>query len=327
MTTKFAFKWPLPTSRNWLYGYGSAGVLAGVILAVIFSSWSNDSAPVPPPSNSISPEAVEMANAQLNWAHGQSSERLEQAFAPVDALFNSARPRAFAETCLGWQSKWLLIKDKLNTSNEHIQLIEQSFRTSIFDQAELERLLQQCTTAYVQELNSIDGEMLVRLRADLATLPAGTVPALFDSEMIQANYRESLQRAIAASQSDLLAEVGREVVSDVVGNVITAAVVKLGVSSGILGTSAASGVATAGLGLAIGFGIDLVITEITDPVGKLTVEMDGRLRTLKEAILNGTSESPGLIPRLRAFSQTRGIARRDAVQELLSQPNTTFAAY
>ncbi len=171
----------------------------------------------------------------------------------------------------------------------------------------------------VQEVSSIDGEMLVRLRVDLASLPSGAVPG-FDAEALHASYSEALQRAVAASKSDVLATVGRETVSFIVQEVIQTAMVQLGVSSGILAAGATSGWATFGAGLVIGILVDYAILQYTDPVGELAkAELDGRLDQLKIAdSLRRRGVACGLIPRLRDFAQVRALARRDAVQELFT---------
>ncbi len=165
----------IPPSRLWLTACATIGVIVGIIVVCGFMSSGPSEVPPPAPAEApapipvaaerrtISPEAIKMANEQLNWAHGQSFACLDQNFAPVEQVFDIAQTREFAERCLSWRSKWLLLKDKMYESGEHSELIESAFRTCIFDETELERILQhKVRAAYVQEINSIDGEMLVR---------------------------------------------------------------------------------------------------------------------------------------------------------------------
>ena len=325
------FKWNL-TPKQWLFVWATLGVLAGTMLFSLFSGPS-ESAPPPPADapaprapqeqvqRTISPEAINAANEQLKWAHGQTVVRLDQHFAPVEELFAAAQSREFSERCLSWKSKWLLLKDKIYESGEHTELIESEFRSCIFDEAELERLLEQCTRAYLQEVGSIDGEMLVRLRVDLESLPSGAVPG-FDAGELHSRYGDALQRAVSASRSDVLATVERETVSFIVSEVITAAMVQLGISGGILTAGATSGWATFGAGLVVGLLVDFAIQQYSDPVSELALELDGRLEDLKNGILYGYPDSPGLMFRLRDFAESRALARRDAIQEMF----TGFAA-
>ncbi len=318
----------IPASRLWLMICATLGIIVGII--VVYGCMSSGPSEVPPPApaeapaptpvaaerRTISPEAIEKANEQLNWAHGQSFACLDQNFAPVEQVFAIAQTREFAERCLSFRSKWLLLKDKLYESDEHTELIESAFRECIFDETELERILAQSAAAYVQEINSIDGEMLVRLAVDVAGLPSDSVPG-FDSTKLHARYSNALQRAVAASRSDVLDTVKRETVSFIVSEAISAAMVQVGVSSGVLAAGAASGWTTFGTGLIIGILVDFAIQQYSDPVSELAAELDERLQELRAAILYGDEESPGLIPRLQQYAQARGVARRDALQEIL----------
>jgi hypothetical protein len=94
--------------------------------------------------------------------------------------------------------------------------------------------------------------------------------------------------------------------------------VQLGVSTRILAAGATSGWVTFGAGLVIGILVDFAIQQYSDPVSELALELDGRLEDLKNAILYGYPESPGLVFRLREFAEARALARRDAIQELFS---------
>lgn len=321
-----------PGLMSWLRTlcYAALGVCAGIVVIAFLHDLPEMRKKLSPsfaqePVLTPAQRATNMANEQLNWAHRESYARLEAHFAPVEEFFRTARTRDFAETCLSWESKWFLLIDKLDGSTKHAQLIEAAFRRCIFDPTELERILAQCTTAYVQEVGSIDGEMLVRLRADLSSLPSGAVPA-FDADTLHARYGDALQRAVAASQSDVMATVERETVSFIVSEVMTAALLQVGVSSGILTAGAASGWTTFGAGLVVSVLVDYAVQQYSDPVGKLTADVNARLNGLKTAILNGDQQSPGLIPRLKSFAENRGIARRIAVQELLKGDSVSQAS-
>jgi len=272
--------------------------------------------PVPTHRAEASPEAVKIANDNLNWAHGEALGRLEPQFTAVNELFDQVQVSEFAESCLSWRSKWLLAKDKLFDSAEHAQMIDGEFRRCIFEHEELERLLAQCTTAYVQEVKNVDNDFLVRLSVDWQGLPAGSVPG-FDPATLRAQYRDAVQRAIEASTSDVVGLIQREAVGWLISEVMTSALVEIGVSSGILATGAAAGWGTFGLSIVVGILVDYGIKQYSDPEGKLALEVGNRLQQLRQAILYGDKDSPGLIPRLQEFAVERAKLRRDAIQEYL----------
>ena len=298
------------------------GIVAAIaIMAICLAAGSGEGTPIgalPPVSASreISPEAIDFANEELEWAYDESFTRMQRQFMPVEELFASARVEEFAESCLSWRSKWLLAKDKLFDSSEHAALIEGEFRRCIFNHEELEQLLEQCTKAYLQEMKSVDSDFLVRLSVDWQGLPAGSVPG-FQPEALQTHYNTALKRAIAASKNDVIGLIQREAVSFVVSEVMSAALLELGVSSGVLATGAASGWATFGVGLAVGLLVDYGIQQITDPVGKLTFDLSARLEDLRTAILFGDADSPGLIVRLQEFANERAVLRRDTIRHYL----------
>src|SRR5260370_139259 len=102
-----------------LFGKATIGVIIGLILIGSFGNWisigkrgakSDSAQTVLTPAQ----RAANMANQHLGWAEREALIRLEAHFAPVDELFRSVQTKSFADSCLSWDSKWLLLKDKLN---------------------------------------------------------------------------------------------------------------------------------------------------------------------------------------------------------------------
>jgi len=73
-----------------------------------------------------------------------------------------------------------------------------------------------------------------------------------------------LPHALAASRADLQADVATQLLSIIAGEVLTQAAVRTGVSAGIVGTGAAFGWATFGVGIVVGLILDQVITWVWD---------------------------------------------------------------
>ena len=321
------------TSKASMFALATAGVLTAIVVGRVITMSCTQTSSAPGPSqtqsavtSTIDPKAIEMANEQLNWAHNESFARLDGHFAPVASLFDAARTQEFAESCLGWTSKWLMLKDGINDAGEHATFIAGEFRSHVLDHDELQRSLEQCTKAYVQEVDSIDGEMLVRLQVDLASQPAGTVPT-FDAASINARYADALQRAIVASRSDVLAMVKREAASFIVSEVVSAALVQLGVSSGIIATGAASGWATFGTGLLVGVVVDYAVQQYTDPAGELARDLDTRLQNLQRRDPLRQRRIARADPAPREFAQTRAVAAAMPSRSCWSEPARLNSKY
>jgi hypothetical protein len=97
--------------------------------------------------------------------------------------------------------------------------------------------------------------------------------------------------------------------------------VRLGVSAGILGTGAASGWATLGIGVVVGLIVDQIVSWVwdwwADPRGNLAAELDKKLDEINRLIVDGSADVQGLRDRLKQFARERAAARRIAVLSLL----------
>lgn len=266
-------------------------------------------------SPAIAPEVI---REQVEWARSESLKRLEGHFGAIDELFQQARTHEFADTCLGWESKWLLAKDQFTNAGEHPKFIKDAFRRSVLDGDQLQRVLQQCIAAYQQELDSIDGEFYVRLEIDRERLPESNgVVAGMDGN--SAHQMQIVQGAISASQSDLPEWIAREAVSWAVSEVTSSMLLSLGTATGVISEKdAKSGWKPFATNVAVGLAVDQAISEATDPVGKLQAVINRQLAGLRTAVLDGSAEAPGVLPRLRAYAETRSEARRESIQSIVS---------
>ncbi|HQU46289.1 MAG TPA: hypothetical protein PK867_25980 [Pirellulales bacterium] len=262
----------------------------------------------------------------LGRAESQINANLDAEIAAVKAFFAAARQRtpAYAETVLGWRSKWKLSTDYVTGRQQHAAFLQQQFEELIFSNQELADLVQQSVSGFLRETDDIEAQALVRLQADLDRLPAGSLPSAMDVNQIRTVLNDALHQAGQSARTDLGAAVGRELASYVTGEVLTCAATQLATSAGILGTGAGSSWATFGAGIVIGIIIDAIVTKIYewqfDPVGNLTGMLNAQLDQLEALILEGTSESPGLRGRLSHYSSERNAARREAIQRAIHAP-------
>lgn len=294
----------------------SAAVLIAIVLCVAFRLAMEQ-------RNRPTPAAEEAVRQNLGWAEAQVEANLQTDLAAVQDFFAAARQRTpvYAETVLGWKSKFKLIGDYVTGREAHAEFLQQQFEEVLFSNEELDQLLQQTASAFLRETDDIEAQMLVRLQADLDRLPPGSLPSAVDVNQLRAVLGDALQQAAQSARTELGAAVGRELISYVAGEVLTIAATQLATSAGILGTGAGSSWATFGAGIIVGIIVDAIVTRIYewkfDPAGKLTGMLNTQLGQLETLILQGTSQSPGLRDRLSHYTALRNAARRQAIQRAI----------
>lgn len=265
-------------------------------------------------------------NRQLRWAEKESLSQLDKTEAPIRDFFRLARgrTRSYAEEVLGWTSKWKLVKDYVSSGEDHPRFLKERFDAMVFSESQLDTLVEQVVADRLRHIDDVESQMLVRLEADLSQMPSGSFGASIDRSAIARTLADAMQDAVTSAQGDLKAAVGRELASWIAGEIVAHAALQLATSSGILGTGAASGTVTFGVGVVVGLIVDAIVTQIYnavyDPAGQLSEQLNSHLTQLEGLILRGSPESPGLIPRLQSYarerSEGRGAAVRNAVLTL-----------
>lgn len=309
----------------------------GVVIAVvargpIAEHFRQKPTPVPPqvvtPPTPRAPEDI--AKPHLAWADEECDRIISEHIAVLDTFFVDAKKnsRAFAEEALSWGSKRRLIVDHVpyTRGGRHEQFIRERFEEYAFKPSQLEEEVRQIVSGYLHHVRSVEGKMLVRLRADVSDFPSAYVLAQIDPRRLDERFDEAVSAAIEAAGSSLRANVATELVSTISGEILTQVAVRMGVSAGILGTGAASSVATLGIGLAVGVIVDAIVSWVwdwyADPTGNLASRVDAKLDEINQLIVNGSDDVQGLRKRLDAFARERAIARRTAVLNLLQPPPT-----
>jgi hypothetical protein len=275
------------------------------------------------------PTAQQIVARDLSWAKEQGMSGIKQDLAPIHDLFLQGRQgtRAFVDEALGWRSKWKLATDCVMRRDNHSQFLKEQFEQLIFSDEQLESVVEEAAKAYMKHLDDIDSQLLVRLQADLESVPAAQLAPGMDKGAIHQILAEALREARAAARSDLGGMLEREIATWVASEVLTAAALELGISTGILSAGAASGMVTLGAGLVVGFVADWAVSwtydRLYDPVGELTNKLNDQLAEMEQTILVGNGKHPGLEVRLLAYAQQRADARNAAIKDALlhqSQP-------
>lgn len=299
----------------------AAGVLVGIVLATLLR-WAFSASSTASVTTVASPTVAEVVGRHLDWADRQSAEGLAPQFGPIHEFFAQASfgVRPFAEDALGWTSKWKLIEGYFAGGDAHRQYLEERFAARIFASDDLESLVQQVVAAYLNHLDNVDAMLLVNLQADLEGIPAGSFTAGVGRADIEQALNAAICDAVQAVEADFPGMIGRELASFVAGEVLSMATVELATSAGILGAGASSGTVTFGIGLLAGLIVDAIITEIYDPAGELSLQLDETLLRLEEIIVSGNGEQPGLYHRLLDYASRRGQARKAAITSVVLPP-------
>lgn len=322
---------PVPASRNptlCLLGLGFIGVVIAVLfgrpLLESFQEKPKSTPPkikLPPPQTKVPPKPEEVAKPHLSKAEQEAERVIEEHVKALDTFFADSKKntRTFAGEALSWSSKWRLVVDYVpfTSKDRHQKFIREKFEEHVFKPAQLEDAVKQVVRSYVAHMRSIESKMLVDLRADVSDFPTTYPLAHLDDKRLQENYDQALSKAVSTTG----AGVAVELVSVIAGEVLTAVAVRLGVSAGILGTGAASGWATLGIGVVVGLIVDQIVAWVwdwwADPRGSLAADLDSKLDEMNRLIVDGSTDVQGLRDRLKQFSRERAATRRTVVLSLL----------
>lgn len=231
-----------------------------------------------------SPAAVQdrvwsKAQPLLKEANRKAAQALNKHLASIHGFLNErkAGSKAFAEKMLTLQGKWNLVLGTIGDNSAYTSFLQQAFRQYLFPMPELEKTVNTAIRGYLAELEAIDDDLLVRLRADLADdeLPRMTIPALRSEDAWRSHYHELSQRVAQDLRTDLAVIAGRElflweaqnIATDLTVQAGAAIATRLGLSSAILTTGAASAWETFGVGLVVSLVLDEVVCRLIKAAG------------------------------------------------------------
>lgn len=284
-------------------------------------------AAVAAPARPSAPSPEEIAGPHLKWAEREAARLLDEHLRQIDEFFDhtSRHTPEFAERALSWGSKWRLVADHLpfTKGDRHRAFIRAQFEQHLFTPAQLSDLVEQVVASHLAHLSSVESEMLVRIRADVADFPEAYPIAQLDQSSLDAQYDEALAQVLTAAASSVRSDVGTLLVSEIAGEVLTQVALKLGVSAGILTTGAASSWATFGVGLVVGLIVDQIVSWVwdryADPVGSLSSQLDRKLDEMRGLIVEGSDDVQGLRWRLETYADERARVREAAVLAILRE--------
>ncbi|HWB11387.1 MAG TPA: hypothetical protein VG826_19310 [Pirellulales bacterium] len=277
------------------------------------------------PAARVVPSPEEIIRPHLAWAEQTSAELLVDYLRQIDDFFETAKKGTpdFADRALSFGSKWRLVADHVPFARggRHETFLRSQFEEHVFRPTQLGELIEQVVAGYLAQVRSIESEMLVKIRADIADFPETYVVAELDEPTLRARYDEALSDALSAAAGDLRSDVAGQVVSLIAGEVLTQVAARLGVSAGILGTGAASGWATFGIGVVVGLIVDQIVAWVwdwyADPSGTLARQLSARLEGVNRLIVDGSDGVGGLRNRLDTYAAGRAAVRETALLAIL----------
>jgi uncharacterized membrane-anchored protein YhcB (DUF1043 family) len=305
--------------RYWPYLLAFLGVIVGILLTrLIFSVVSVEQKPQPEaPKLRLPPPPEVIAKPHLDKAEQEAEQAVEEHLKAIDHFFSQAKKgtRPFAEHALGFWSKLLLAQEYVLGDDSHKKFIQGKFGEHIFTPSKLEEAVEQVVQSYLAHVRSIEGKMLVAIRADVANFPDTYFLARLDDKMLQQSFDQAISRSMEAVKWDLGGDVGTAVVSFIAGEVLAQVSVQLGIRAGILGAGASSSWFTFGIGLAVGAIVDAIVSWVYDwyanPKGNLAADLDKKLDEMNQLIVEE------LRNRLKQYAKDRAAQRRAAVLSLL----------
>lgn len=285
-----------------------------------------EAAPFRPTGNAL---ADRLAARQRAWLRvereledldRQSEGDVELSLGVLQDFFTQrkAGARPFAATVLSLRGKWEFIHSRLPYAdeNEHRRFLRERFEQQVFAPDELRQAVEAAVADALARHRERENALLVRLRADLADLPDGAIPALAGDASFRDAYAALAREVEAAIAGGVEVATGREAASLIGGEIaatvalraLAAAGAKLGVSGAVLSGGAASAWASFGVGLVaaivVDLGIDWTIRQAGhDPEGQIAAQVGETLDHVESLLIEGDREALDVYRKLRQMAR------------------------
>ncbi len=322
--TRLIRYWQALPVRNRIGAAVCMVALAVLIVILVFQISSliadiRDAAPPPAPA-AVRSHVWDKTEPLLSKADRQAALSLDKHLASIHTFLDEhkAGSKDFAEQLMSLRGKWELVRSGIGNASDYAVFLQEVFAEHLFPMEELEKVVEAAIRSYLAELESIDDELLVRLRADLADdeLPRTVIPALGSDEAFRSHYRELSRRVAQDLRTDLAFVAVRELFLWQAGNVAAeltmqagaAIAARMGISSTILAGGAASTWETLGVGLVVGFVLDAVVNQIIKAAGydaeeKIARRVEETLSVLGRTIGDGDPEARGTLEKFKTMQR------------------------
>lgn len=310
----------------------NVALCVGVFCGVFFPLYSITSKPSPakPVMALRMPTAWERVKPLVVQAERDGGSGLDTRLSAIPAFLKQRQQgtKAFARRILSLEGKWNLVKSKLYDEAEYNAWLRSEFNDRIFRGEELQQVVQDVVAAYLADLEAIESQLFVRIRADLANI-AYSAPALQSDKVFKQEFDRTLVEVAALMDRDLQVTIGREVVSYIAGDIAAVilmrvganALASMGVSAGILSAGAASTTVTLGIGLVASIVVDELLDWLLKAGGydaetQVVNRVNQSLDSAGEAIINGEN---GLRAELMRLNNARARLRAATLERLVNE--------
>ena len=279
--------------------------------------------PTPIDPAAVKAHAWKRAELLLADAERQASAALSKHLASLHAFLDERSQhgaRAFAERLLSLRGKWELVRGEIGNAGGYSAFLQAAFAENLFKAEELEQAVNAAVKGFVLELDSIEQDLLVRLRRDLADdeLPVLTVlPQLRSDELLQRHYHELSARVTQDLRTDLAYVVGREALSWTVlpqlvnaltQKALTAVALRAGFSAATLSASTTFSAVTFGASMVACIILDYALDQIIKAAGydaeaKVAARITELLDELGHIITDGDPKARATLDKLKAMQR------------------------
>ena len=188
--------------------------------------------------------------------------------------------KSFSEDLVSLYGKWRAISPYLPFTDKegHKKYIEERFEQYIFTKQDLAVALKGTIKRSVKDVESIENELAATLEREIF----GQSLSLDGTPIAAKEFKELVERMVAASQRDVAKYPAELVVTEVAERVVKKVLVRLGVSGAILAAGTANSWWSLGATFLIGIVVDKIWGWIDDPAEGIEREVSAALDSLSQ---------------------------------------------
>ena len=271
--------------------------------------------------------AWEKARGRVEQADRQSVEAYKKRLLDLSRFFaeRANGVDAFAESVLSWSGKWALLKTTIHLEDAHEKFLAEAFSRDLFTPDDLRIALESAIVGYQTDLDAIENDLLVALRADLADadLAREVSSHLRSDDAFRQEFRQIADGLRPTLEEQFHLTIGREIATFIATDIATQIVIRvgtavateMGISTAIVGTGAASTGVTIGVGLVVSVIIDAIIDKVLrvfgrDPELAVRWAVRNALDATELRIINGNDGA------VSAHRQLLNMARSDGMSSV-----------
>lgn len=237
----------------------------------------------------------------LQTAERKANEAVSRRAGEFSNFIESRMPGAkpFSEAVVSLEGKWIAAKAMLPGMDKdgHRTFIVEKFNEHIFTPGDLANAMKRSIEGGVQDIESVENELAVSIHKEMSGQPVS--PS--EIPRIGAVFRSTIDIALAASRNDVKLTAGSLVASEVIAQIGTQVLLRLGVQAGILAAGVANSWWSIGGALVIGVAVDAMWEYLTKPAQSIEQEITTELTKLSH---DGNSAIRGELAKLVAQRST-----------------------